>query len=399
MVELKITSDLSTDGGLFFSGTFDLDGENVHKTVQTPVKAIPVHHLTRKDKVTDSIRSVAEVYQKVDAAKLEESRTNGNPSFLNRVSKKLTHARDDEVIFTFWGYGDAHQITREEAQELVHLSQTYSDVVTPPLQPKLLSAITGSNGDDDEFPDTPFRAYKAGIEEFLRAVDRADVSKPLMGIIPFVKYGRAMELLELYDDFDIKILGFNFDGGKPTTDSRIDKLADLFANLSAKRELEGKLFYAVNPRPSFHKDGVEFHTAEDFAPAGMGFDIIGEDHSGPTFIPDEQPDIETCKIYDRELIAYKKVPLSELWMEWPYSSEVSPDRVESASENKRRSLRRLTNSEQLQFTLEELRQAIDDGAEFEFLRSHDGITGDMRESFEEISSSVEDGMGPNLPIG
>lgn len=372
------------------------------KTVQTPAKALPVKHAIDDRGFSHAARGVAEIYQEVDAGKLRELGEDETPGWLNTLSRKVGKASEDDLVCVFLAFKETRAITPLEARQLVQVVATFSDVLTVPLQPRLVREMLRDE-EDREF-ETPFQAYRTGIERVLMEAAESESEKPVMGTLPPTGFSRTERLLRLYDDHDVEAFCLNFAGRRVTAARQVTRLRPLIEHIGQRRLHEDVILYGINIDATGPKGALGFRPAMNFAPAGMGFDIIGEDHTGLSVSPevmggedDPMMDEDFVRLFDREAIALVEVPLDELEEFWPEETGISPDEYRAGSTGVRRRIRKLVNAEQLALALRDLREAIDaDEDVFEYLRDRVGVTPEMRETFQEMRASFENGRGPNV---
>jgi len=362
---VEINTNISTDGGLFSTGQLEWGPHQIN----TPVKAIPVEKLTARDTVDRDIRQIAQVCVQLGPADLEAYRSGNHPQALQTLEDKLTHTLEDEVKVVIFEYTDGHEIGQPDMDTLVELQDEYADIITAPCQPELAEPLMpviedGRNGMDH----SPFQALRASIEHFKEALNRANLEKPVMGVLPPLAPGHQRQILTLYEDINTEFLAVDFRGLKPTTERVYDWLQDFIADLTVRGELNNRVLYALNYRKYFPRRGASIHPSEGIALVGSGFDILGETHVSRVYI-DGDHEVTNVKAFDPSTFGFQNVSLDNLQSEWPQASTISPSRLDSVGESKRRELRQLSNAESLNYGLRAFRAAVLNGEARRFIES------------------------------
>lgn len=337
--------------------------------MDTPIKAVPVGKITTRDSVDRNIRQIAQVHVKLGPADLEAYRSNNLSQALQNLEDKLAHTIDEEVRVVIFEYTDGHEIGQQDMDTLVEIQAEYADIVTAPCQPELADPITPVIEDGRANLDhSPFRALRASVEHFTEALNRANLDKPAMGVLPLLAPGHQRQILKIYEDADVEFLAIDFRGLKPTTEEVQEWLKELIADLTVRAELDKWILYALNYRKYFPTQNATIHPSEGIALLGSGFDILGETHVSRIYIQGEH-EVTNMKAFDPSGLGFRNVSLNNIVDEWPQRSTISAARLDSVGESKRNSLRNLANAESMNYALRALRAAVENGDARQFLES------------------------------
>lgn len=392
-----------TNGGLFVEG--EISSPTAH--APTPGKAMPTGRLERGEEFKTGTQNICEIYQEVDSASLAAYRSDDESIIEREMEDKLPAPGSSEIVFCFWSYTDSFPISRQDMKTIVELSERYSDVITPPLQHPLLRAILYekeqkkvdiSEGDSEiaeadrhDFWDL----YMIGIKRFLETAEGA--AKAIMGMMPFNKdrEDEMVSLLEMYDGHgtEINMLCFNLHRRKPTNSANNGLLQRIIGNMKRLDMFSTTLKYAINIR-HYYRQTDSIKSAEDLALAGMGFDVIGENHWRPQ--SDFSKDWEMkIRIFDTDIMAYREArPIaSELEKIWPDDDATSfsiDSFLNAESDDELRRLQKLINAEQLELALSELREKIELDETEEFIQSNLGTEEFLSEGLQAMAENYED---------
>lgn len=388
---VDIDTNISTDGGLFSTGGLSWDSYKF----DTPVKVIPAGKLTSRDTVDRDIRQIAQVCVRLGPADLEAYRSGNHPQPLQTLENKLAHTLEDEVRVVVFEYTDGHEIGQQDMETLVELQAKFGDIITAPCQPELAEPIMtviedGRNGMDR----SPFRALRASVEHFRESVDRADVEKPVMGVLPLIAPGHRRQILTLYEDIGVEFLAIDFRGLKPTTDRVHDWLQEFIADLTVRGELNKRVLYALNYRKYFARPNASVHPSEGIALVGSGFDILGETHVSRIVI-DGDHQVTNTKAFDPSVLGFRNVSLDRIQDQWPQASTITASRLDSVGESKRRDLRKLANAESLNYGLRAFRAAVENGDARQFIESKEASSL-LRDRIQAMEEMYNTARGPSV---
>jgi len=283
-------------------------------------------------------------------------------------------------------------MTGLEAQEYVRAIDEVSNIITCPLQFPLLHAL--ADGEDVGQIDDPYHNFKHTKENFLEEVEALGSQKPVMATLSFMSDGRLTQTIQLYDDFDVGMIGVDFYRENPTTISD-GPLGDIIGRLTALDMFDGVPLFAYNMNKSPFRTNSEIRRAENVAPVGMAFDILGGNYLGLEFPP--SGDQQNFTVFDPDVAGYRRVPVSDVVEEWPVpiQSNISPEQVESLQVDTANNLVSLINAEQIQMSLSNLRARREQGNEANFIKMKAGIDQTMQDAFEAALSSYTGGSDPD----
>jgi hypothetical protein len=399
MTTFNTTTLTISEEGLFPRRELKTSG----KTVQTPAKALPVTKATGDDEFADGAQGIAEVYQTVDAGKLRDMRKRDNPSWINTLASKVKKAGENDLVFVHLAFKETRAIEALEAEQLMNVIDTFSDVLTVPLQPRLVKQMLKDEAEQDL--DAPFQEYLASIERILMECEERFSEKPVMGTLPPTGWSRTGKLLRQYHDFGVEAFCLNFNGRKVTAARQVSMLGRIAEHIGARRLQEDVVLYGINIDATGPKGALGFRPAMNFAPSGVGFDIIGENHIGLQVDPSEmeggeeapQMDEDFVRLFDREAITFAEVLIDEIDSVWPAESGLDADDLQGVSSGIRSRRRKLFNAEQLSLALQDLRDELDAGSDImAYLRSRPGVTPEMFDAFEQVRGRFDHGRGPNV---
>lgn len=360
---MKVKTHNRSDVNLSFRRRVEI-GE---KVLETPTKAIPAGKLYEEDQILEEARGVNEFYKQVSSADLYQSPNDGTLHF-NGLDRQLDWSLPGEVNFTFLEYTDSEQISKIDAYQMVGVLGYASDYFTVPLQPKILSQIDK----DGELDDTWYHRLYNGTELFLRACHESSIHKPIMGGIPPLDLPHLGDLINLYEQYDVFAFYFDFDWNLPSAPSKVDRVAYFQKRIANQRHHDDVLLYALNARSGTFNGEIGYRPAADFAPALMGFDVIGENHSGPSLDPEGAENVERredFRILKEEIIGYIDSPVDNLQKHFPNVTNVNVEDVlkKGDSYSAKRRFEKFLNAEQMELILSELRQKLEAGNSRDFL--------------------------------
>lgn len=392
MTGLEIRTQTSLQDGVFKHGKLKLKLQDSSWEIPLPAKTTPVKKITSTDDIYPEFKSINEVYQTIDSTDLRDLINGNDPAFVDSIKRKQKFSGDDELDLVLINYQDTQAMSELGAREFVKTIDDVSDVITSPLQTPLLHAVI--DDDEDNPIDDPYHNYKITKENFLEEAAALNNGKPRMGTLSFLPNGKLNQLLQLYDDFDVEMLGVDFANENPT--GCTDRLGDVIGRITALDIFAGRAMFAYNVNKSPYRANATILSPENFAPAGMGFDIIGGNHLGLPYEPEGEQ--HNFSVFDPDVAGYRRIAVNAVVSEWPVTvqSNIPPERVASFQLRKANKLISLINSEQIQRTLNDLRDRIEQGNGSNFLKSKEGIGKPIQNAFEDIKRSYSGGAAPGV---
>lgn len=385
--------ETTLEDGVFKHGKLLVETEGTKYEIPLPVKTTPVKKITSNYETYPEFKLVNEVFHTIDAVDLRNAIYEDSPSFIDDIKLKQKFSDSGELDIVLLNYSETKPMTGLEAQEYVRAVDEVSDIISCPLQFPLLHALV--DGEDADRIDDPFHNFKHTKENFLEEVEALDPQKPVMGTLSFMSDGRLTETIQLYDDFDVEMIGVDFYRENPTTVSDVG-LGDVIGRLTALDLFDGTPLFAYNMNKSPFRSNSKIRRAENFAPVGMAFDILGGNHLGLEFPP--SGDQQNFTVFDPDVAGYRRVPVSSVTEEWPVTiqSNIPPEKIASLQVDTANNLVSLINAEQIQMSLSGLRTRLEQGNQANFLKMKNGIDQTMQDAFEAVSKSYSGGSGPDF---
>ncbi|ELY97102.1 hypothetical protein C481_20966 [Natrialba asiatica DSM 12278] len=320
--------------------TIELDGDTLSaskrvevasKQFETPVKALQVGKLRASEKVSPLARGIVEIYGKASAAALTNSRS-GWTGLAKKLERQEKNAHNDEFVVPFIEYDDSSNLEAENAAEIAKLQTNYGDILTVPLMSELVDAA--EDGDGRTTPHVT--AIIENTKQFLKAVDKLGVDKPVMGVIPPISHDCTQALVDVYLDHGLRAYCVDFNRRSPMAQSQIDHVINpLMQSLSSYNTREESLLYGVNANDSRPVTGKR-RTSDAVYAYTLGFDIVGDNHIAPK-LPEEvfeelakkaaKGEVE-LKLFDIDTVSIVEVPVSELGSFLPDDAEIPVDRIQ-----------------------------------------------------------------------
>lgn len=373
-----------TTGGVFVSN--EIVRQEDGYTVSTPCKAIPIGRLQVEDgeEVSSNARNLVEIVCDVDEDSLIAFEASSESKLEETIEGKIDKTDPDELVVCYWRYTGTSPISKRNMQRMVSLSEEYSDIIMPPLQHSLLQSFSYDdirvdvNQEDERVSKTRdynlLRLYQIGVERYLEATE--DIDQLTAAPIPFLKEETDWleTLIADYDELGIELLSFNMLRKKPTSPPNRRAIQGLIGFMRRIDYFDATLKYTVNVCHSYDA-GENTRSAEDLALAGIGFDIIGENH---WFAPqDYGTDYERgCRIFDSSELLYQNVSQSSSGLDevWPgETTKMNLSAIKSAHQNQEMIRQeKLLNAEQLELALKGIRSHVDDESIYEFLQEYNG---------------------------
>jgi hypothetical protein len=299
------------------------------KEFETPAKALQVGKLRASETVSPLARGIAEIYRKTNAAALENSRR-GWGGLADKLKLQAKRAQDDELVVPFIEYEDTADLEFENAAEIAKLQTNYGDILPVPLMVPLVDAA--EDGDDRTTPHVS--AIIQNARTYLEAVNKLEIKKPVMGVIPRISEDCTRALLELYKENGIRAYCVDFNRRSPMAQAQIDDVVTPLMQVLTNYDMrEESLVYAVNVNDS-RSATDDRRTADAMYAYTLGFDIVGDNHISPNY-PEEvfeemggDGEVE-LRLFDGDTVSITEVPVSGLDPFLPPDAEIPVDRVQN----------------------------------------------------------------------
>lgn len=381
--------------------TVDIDGNTLSARkvistgsiqLETPAKALQVGKLRASETVSPLARGVVEIYTKVNAAALKNSRGDWT-ELAKRLERQAKNAKEDEFVVPFIEYDDTADLTPKNAAEIAKLQTNYGDIVTAPLMTPLVDAAD----DGDDRTSSHVSDIIQNTRVFLNSVNQMGINKPVMGVIPPISVDCTQALVELYAEADIRAYCVNFNRRSPMAQAQIDHVANpLMQALTGYGIREESLVYAVN---ASRRTTSNRRTPDAMYAYTIGFDIVGDNHIAPNY-PEEvferiaeeakKGEVE-LRLFDADTVSIAEVPVSDLGSFLPSDAEISVSRVQNRIANnpdEQYRFEKLINAELISIFLE-ARGGVDPSEIYTELRSGRFTQDSDLERIHEITSEVK----------
>jgi hypothetical protein len=366
------------------------------KSFQTPTAAMPVGRGSHQDTPAEESRGVNEIYRTLTTSKLKASMRSDSSAIANALRQDYRKTNpESEVNFVFTSYQDAHQIGPDELEHIIDLVEPYTDVLTVPLMPELVDAIDTS--EDGRGVGSPaFQSYKSTVERFIETARRLEPDKPIMAVIPPLGWEHVRNLLDLYEQKNIKAFCLNLDRRRITAGRQVAMVKPLARHLARQDMVRGSFTYLINPDPYGERFDEERCAAADIAAFGMGVDAVGDCHISPGgFGGDgDQEAPTTFRLFNKDTYVYEDVPLETLEDHLPSDTGFDVDRVATRSRQSRESqmyqMQKLVNMEQIAMAGRDV-QGHSRAEIFENLSQKAGVTESTQEAFESVRDGYDNG--------
>lgn len=321
----------------------------------------------------------------------------------NAFEKTQAKIQDDELSIAFVKYTESSTIPNVHADYLAEPIAHYSDFVTVPIFKELVSAI---NSDKTDLTDPAYQSLKESIRRFLSATEEKSFDRPIMGLIPRLGWKYINDLLQVYEEYNVRAFAFDFNRKKITTGTQIAMIRPLMEHIANRSIEEHVMFYALNPSPGVSIQSMESRPAADIASLGLGFDIVGGRHVTPPMPSEAFEDAEASKtgedglpdfrIFDKEEWVYRDIPLEDVPSEMPVDSGIAPERIvtrmQRAPQNEKYRLQKLVNDEQRALATNELENQLTSDKGFDYVKSKLGVTDRVEQHYGEVRSAFEAGQ-------
>ncbi|EMA14932.1 hypothetical protein [Haloarcula marismortui] len=393
MVRPNVTTESFSKNGLFPRRRLHVSD----KTVDTPAKAIPASKRRGDDpELSDESTGVNEIYRTVDAQQLREERQGESDAIRSSLQRAVNKTNDGELNVVFLAFEETRALQQVEAEFIVDLLGTYSDVLVMPLQYKLARAV----GTDDEAETVPYQEYRTGVNTFIDTARKLHPDAPIMGTVsPRLSWENVQDLMGVYERQDIYAYCLNMDRLKATSKRQVSVIEPMMRNIARRGIEEDVLFYGINLSAGSNDAELGMAPAADLAALGLGLDIIGECHVPPRIpaeaFDDEGEETVTFELFDETSFARREVLLADLPQELPADSSFDPEYVvkEGAqSKQKRRRLEKLVNAELMGQAATRLQSEIASGTAFQSVTSKRGVRPQTATAYQTVRDGFDDGQ-------
>jgi hypothetical protein len=392
MGEFTYTIEQVEQDGIFNFGTLHLNTGNEEYEIPLPVKTIPTKHSSANNDIYPEYKLINEVFHTIDSVDLRNAIYEDEASFIDDIKRKQKYSDPGQLDLVLLHYNETKPMTTLEAQEYILAIEEVSDIITSPLQFRLLHSLVEREPVDAI--DEPFEYYKITKENFLQEASALDSAKPTMGSLSFFQSGQLNRLVKLYEDFNVEMIGVDFNRENPT--SAIDEdLGDFIGSLSAFDLYHGSLMFAYNMERHQYRKSSKIYRAENLAPVGMGFDILGGNHLSLRYEPEGER--STFKIFDPDIAGYRSIGVDNIVADWPVTVESSilPEDIADFQTETAADLIKLVNAGEIQNTLFTLQTRLDNGHLSNFLTNKKGMDAGMTEAFQSALKAYQSGIDPS----
>ncbi|RLM32577.1 hypothetical protein [Haloarcula sp. Atlit-120R] len=393
MVRPNVTTESFSNNGLFPRRRLHVSD----KTVDTPAKAIPVSKRRDDDpELSDESTGVNEIYRTVDAQQLREERQGESDAIRSSLQRAVNKTNDGELNVVFLAFEETRALQQVEAEFIIDLLGTYSDVLVTPLQYKLARAVET----DDEAETVPYQEYRTGVNTFIDTARKLQPEALIMGTVsPRLSWENVQDLMGVYERQEIYAYCLNMDRLKATSKRQVSVIEPMMRNIARRGIEEDVLFYGINLSAGSNDAELGMAPAADLAALGLGLDIIGECHVPPRRPPetfdDEEEETVTFELFDETSFARREVLLADLPQELPADSSFDPEYVvkEGAqSKQKRRRLEKLVNAELMGQAATHLQSEIESGTAFQSVTSKRGVRPQTATAYQTVRDGFDDGQ-------
>lgn len=368
-----------------------LSAEKIVKTdsqeLETPAKALQVGKLQASETVSPLARGFAEIYIKANSTALENSR-HGWENLANNLHRQAKRANNDEFVVPFIQYDDKEKLSPKNAAEIAKLETNYGDIVSVPLMTPLVNAASDGDGPSSD----SVSAILKNTEEFLRAVDRLSIAKPVMGVIPPISEECTRALLTLYDDYNLSAYCVDFNRRSPMAEAQLDSIdKPLMDMLETFGRRESSLVYAVNANESRPATG-DHQTPGALYAYTLGFDVIGDKHLPPRWpeeVFEEMEDTSELRLFNADTLSIVEVSPDDLASFLPDRAEIPVDRVRrriAANTDEKFRFEKLINAELISLYLDA--SGVDATELFDVLREGSFAQGMDIERVRDVATDV-----------
>lgn len=382
MTELKVEPKSASENYLYNLKKVTV-GE---KTVQAPIKTVPLPELETTETILSNARGINEFYLSTSEQEIKEARTGASTDF-DELYDNLTKARPEEINLIVVNIEGDNLLDRGNLQFLAEYLNNYSNFVICPLMSQMCDNINAENGTQSE----SFNRYLENMTTFLDVISEVGVDKPVLGTLPAVSKNVVLELFDEYAKEDIEAFCFDFMGKKITARERISSLICPLMKEFGQRQLHrNSLWYAINAYRG-KSNGEDEWVAEDFFSFGVGFDILGGIYEYP--YPDDFhfPTDNNFRIFRRNEYQYEYADIPNLHATLPSKTGLNKSRVEKLARQEQGRLQSILKSEQMNLALNTLREAIRDDRIQTLLESKKGTTNAVQRRLTKVKDSFDEG--------
>jgi hypothetical protein len=402
MDKLQVATETFGENALFPRRTIRIGS----KTVQTPTKAIPTDKTREHEPVASESRGVNELYLTVDKDRLLREQRGTSTAIVSQLRRGLKKTQPDELTFAFASYEEASTLEEHDAKFLVGILDDASDVLTVPLIPNLAKNVNPENG----VQDGSYRSYKRSILRYLEKAREFAPSTPIMGTIPPLAWEFIDDLMEVYAAHEVEAYCLNFNRRRITASRQVGMLKPLMQNLVGRGLEDEVLLYGINMNPGQRDASVGARPATDIVAAGMGIDIIGDNHVPPNLPQEvfermeeqqtEEGEGLAFRLFDKEDYVRRDIPLDQLPDVFPADSALSghhvASRVQASPTNAKYRLQSIVNAEQMAIATRELQEKITTGNAYPHMVSKVGVVSDSTSACQSVREGFDEGHQSSL---
>jgi hypothetical protein len=383
------TESSSSDGGIFLQK----DATIGDVKVPTPWQSTPIEYFTAEYYINDQFRKISDVQIELNSTDLEAYRSDETTQPLVKLQEKLKYSIESELVSVFVEYPAGQVIEPEEMRTILDIQSEFGDILSTPIQADLIETLSPfmSNGELD-LNHSPYDAIYPTVRHFLESIDR--YSQPVMGILPLIGWERRRELLREYENAQIKLLGLDYRGFKPTKSQMFDQHMKLMSDLAVRDRLAKGILYAFNFKSYHPTRGGGPIQSEAVALSTFGVDIFGGCHQFRG--AGGGGEITDVKIFNPNQFYFDRIALESITESLQTSDVVDPKDLVEYGYGKRTNLRKLINADLLSKGFRKLRAAIQDGHEKEFMQNKIGYSGDLTHQAVAMAKKYDDAKGEDI---
>lgn len=363
-----------------------------------PAVAIPAQYMEQGQDIHNSARGVTELYLYVSSSDFERLSEGEAMGIDEQIENQLEYADSNDLVVALIDHSGAQLIDRQGAARLINRLSQQVDLISTPLTSKRLD-----NAALDEEPGV-YGRYLENLSIFVDAAADAQFDVAVLGAIPVLEWTRSEKVLEhiqseIEDRDTVRLAGVAVDflSKSPAAKTRVRNwIKPFFIRIGRDGLHENHLLYAVNAhRGKNPSDDGPWAPAENFLALGMGFDVLGSLHyqsrsgfsdttSGPDF-----------RWFDRERWEQRKVSESLLQqMLTSATTGLDPDDIlEKVASRSFGEIQRVLEAEQMAIAAGDLRENIQAGEDFEFVKKRPATTDKILDAFETAATAYDQGRG------
>jgi len=330
------------------------DVEVQSKQFETPAKALQVGKLRASETVSPLARGVVEIYRKTNAAALANSR-DGWDGLAKRLHLQSESAKDDEFVVPFIEYDDTADLSPENAAEIARLQTNYGDILVVPLMVPLVDAAS----DGDDRGASQVSSIIENTQVYLEAVEKLEISKPVMGIIPPISGECTEALTELYSEKGLRAYCVDYNRRSPMAKSQIENVSNPLMRILVNYDiLEECIIYAINADFSRPTSGT-YGTPDTMYSYTIGIDIVGDNHIAPNLPEKVRKQIANSavklRLFNADTVSFEEVPPDDLESFLPADAEIPVRRVQkriNEAQNEQYRFEKIINAELISLFLD-----------------------------------------------